>query len=208
MRTIFLLLCILSVTVSAHAQSKRFDKWVPDSFTDTANRTRSGLISWPLADQNMFGKGGCISYKENKDADFVYISTEWMKSFTMEADTFVVVKDKTFKLNPIIKVVVNNNPEKLYSYLPYTSSVHGGNINGMLPYYRSGIDLNYSVFYYGPDCEHLTRITKDNFVEMLSKIMADKPETVTRISDKTFDYKHIGNLVKYYKTGELPKNLK
>jgi hypothetical protein len=208
MRTIFLLLCILSVTVVTNAQSKRFDKFVTGSFTDTANRTRTGLISWTLADQNMFGKGGCISYKENKDADFVYISTAWMKSFTMEADTFLVIKDKAFKLNPIIKLVINNNPEKLYSYLPYTSSGSGGGINGMPSYYRSAIDLNYSVFYSGTDAEHLTRITKENFVEMLSKIVADKPNVIACINDKTFDHKHISELVKYYKTGKLPKNVK
>lgn len=207
MRTIFLLLCILSVTLTTKAQSKRFDKWVPGSFTDTANRTRTGLISWTLADQDMFDKGGCISYKENKDADFVYISTEWMKCFTMEADTFMITKAKGFGRNPIIKVAINN-AEKLYYYLPYTSNRYAGSFNGMPTYFKSGSDLSYYTFYAGPDAENITHITKDNFVEMLSKIMADKPEVIARIADKTFDYKHINDLVKYYKTGELPKNLK
>jgi hypothetical protein len=79
-----------------------------------------------------------------------------------------------------------------------------------MPGYSSpgGIDLNYSVFYAGPDAEHLTRITKDNFTELLSNIMGDKPEALARINDKTFNHKHIADLVKYYKTGELPKNAK
>ncbi|AYL96035.1 hypothetical protein [Mucilaginibacter celer] len=215
MRTIFLLLCILSVTVTAHSQSKRFDKFVPGSFVDTTNKVYTGYVSWTLADQNIFGKGkgGCISYKENKDADFVYVSTNFMKSFTMEADTFMVIKNKDFKLNPIIKIVLSKNPEKLYSYLPYTPGGNYGNptaaMNGLPGYsFAGGIDLNYSVFYTGPDAEHLTRVTKENFAELLSKVMADKPEVLARISNQTFDHKHIGDLVKYYKTGELPKNVK
>jgi hypothetical protein len=38
--------------------------------------------------------------------------------------------------------------------------------------------------------------------------MGDKPEALARINDKTFNHKHIADLVKYYKTGELPKNAK
>jgi len=207
MRTIFLLLCILSVTVATRAQSKNFDKFIPGSFTDTANRTRTGLISWTLADENVFGKGGCISYKENKDADFVYISTEWMKSFTMGADTFMITRAKGFGRNPIIKVEINNT-EKLYYYLPYTSSRYARSFNNMPTYFKSGIDLSYYTFYAGPNAENLTHITKENFVEILSKIMADKPEVVARIADKTFDYKHMNDLVTYYKTGQMPKNSK
>ena len=213
MRTIFFLFCILSVTVTTQAQSKRFDKFVPGSFVDTTNKVYTGYVSWTMADQNIFGKGkgGCISYKDSKDGDFVYVSTNFMKSFTMEADTFVVIKNKDFKLNPIIKVILNNSISKLYSYLPYTEG-RGSFTTSMnlMPGYvqTGGIDLNTSVFYAGPDAEHLTRITKENFTELLSKIMADKPEALARINDKTFDHKHINNLVKYYKTGELPKNAK
>jgi len=59
-------------------------------------------------------------------------------------------------------------------------------------------------YYYGTDPDNLTKLTHKEFMDVMSKIMADKPEIVSKIQDKTYRYSDMKELLIYYKTGKDP----
>jgi|GEM_PF-4381529 len=195
MRTISIALCILGVTVAAHAQSLS-KKWKEGRYYDTTRHCHAGLIYYPLPGASLFkGKGHYLLFKNDTNSEEQKIITSEISSFVLERDSFIVSHSKMIEKFPVLKVVVNN-PVKLYNSLVISPgrSAHG------MPEGSKGS----STYYYGTNPNDLTVITRKNFAEAMSKIMSDKPGVIGKIEDKTFKYSTIKSLITYYLTGVLP----
>jgi hypothetical protein len=62
-----------------------------------------------------------------------------------------------------------------------------------------------TTYYYGISPDKVTKLEKKQFIEVMSIILADKPDVVAKIKDKTFRYGDMDDLINYYKTGQMPK---
>jgi len=212
MRKILLLLCILSITISAKAQF--FGKnWKEGSYYGTDGNKHIGLIAWEVASPSIFKKkGDHIFYKTDKKADNVKISSTDLTAFTMRydeetIDSFIVSKNIMLENNPFLRVVIANNI-KLYSWLTTTTmapTMTMGTYGWKLDLITKG--SRYSVkttYFFGSDPENVTKLDKKNFIEIMSKIMADKPEAVARIKNKKLRYGDMEDLLYFYRYDMMP----
>jgi len=201
MRKILLLLCIISITFSAKAQlfGKHWDK---GSYYDTAGHKHIGLISW-VAPQTSFltGTGDEIYFKTDKTAEELKIKSDSLNSFLVETDTatysYVVSKNKILEKKPILQILFDNTP-KLYASL--TTRKASGSMGSV----GFGVSYLHSEYYFGDDHNSITKLDKKNFIEVMSKIMADKPETVERIKSKRLRIGDMDALLYFYKYGLMP----
>jgi hypothetical protein len=208
MRTILLVLCILSVTFSAKAQLFGRD-WSEGSYYDLSGKKITGLISWSVPSKSIFsGPGDNIFFKPNKEGKKVKIPSTQLTAFVMENDSFVISHHQDLAKAPFLAVMLNS-AVKLYlsSTARASAPMMVGNpaMMGTAMMYTAGFAFsgNKNVYYYGSDADALTKLEKKQFIEVMSKIMADKPEVVAKIQDKTFKYSKIEKLLDYYKTGKL-----
>ncbi|WP_345952751.1 hypothetical protein [Mucilaginibacter sp. PAMB04168] len=201
MRTILLLLCILTVTVPSKAQL--FRDWKSGSYYDTLNKKKNGLISWYIVNAKS-PKQNFIRFKPNEHTDEAKISTQNIRAFTFGTDSFVVSKSKETHFAPVLQVLANENV-KLYKLLVSNGSLRlgGGSMGfGAVPAgYGSSTNLEY---YVGSNVENLTLLTKKNFIEMMSLVMANKPDIQDKIKSKILRLEDMQDLLVYYRTGKMP----
>jgi hypothetical protein len=186
MREILPMLCILSITIGAKAQL--FGKhWEPGSYYDLQGIKHTGLVSWSPPQKSLFSSNGdCIFYEVEQYASVLKVKSGDLKSFTCGADSFVVTHDERFSWKPFLNVFIDvNDSLKLYRSMETRSSPGVGfGVGGMGAVAMSvGASYRYSskIYYYGPNPDHVIKIDKKNFVEVTSKILADKPEIVDKI---------------------------
>ncbi|MDT3405514.1 hypothetical protein [Mucilaginibacter terrae] len=198
MRTILLALCILGVTLTSHAQSLFGKTWIDGYYYDLTGKKVTGLISWSAPQKSLFStEGDRIFFKEKEDAQKVKLLSKQISGFVMDKDSFVVSKHIDLKDFSFLSVVLNT-PTKLYlSTIAYSAITSNGMVSG-------GVLKNY---YYGPDPDNITKITRKNYIDVLSQLMADKPDVVAKIKDKKFRFGRIDDLVEYYQTGVIPKTI-
>ena len=53
-------------------------------------------------------------------------------------------------------------------------------------------------YYYGSDTSAMTELTKKNFIDILSEVMADQPDAVAKIKSKEYKIGDMEKLVTYY----------
>jgi hypothetical protein len=209
MRKILLLLCILSITISAKAQifGKHYDEGF---YYDPAGVKHTGLISWSPPHKSIFsGSGDYIYFKPEKKAEKIKLKNTQIKSFALrddsvKMDSFVVSVNKEFKNAPFLQVLLDNDV-KIYSFAEMASS--GGMTTpgaGGTMIVGPGYSYINTKYYYGSNPNDVISLTKKNFIEVMSKIMADKPDVVEKIKTKKLRYKMLGDLIELYKTGKMP----
>jgi hypothetical protein len=131
----------------------------------------------------------------------------------MGTDSFAISHHKALYYAPVLKVLVNS-PTKLYywtadvvnwgTYFGAVGGVIGAAVSSKA---KSNLTKGFSAaYFYGSNPDTLQLITRKNFIEIMSNILADKPEVVARIKDKTFDIFLMDDLLTYYRTGEIPYN--
>jgi hypothetical protein len=208
MRKILLLLCILSITISAKAQF--FSRnWTEGIYYDSVGVKHTGLIAWEAPKSSIFsGKLDYIRFKPKKNVDGAKIYSKDFKSFVMGEDSFVVSKNILLEKNPFLKVLVNNaDTTRLYAYL-IAKEVKVGGIAGSVGMFTTGLGLSLkyfsSTYYFGSNPNNLTKLDKKNFIETMSKIMADKPEAVARIKNKKLRYGDMEDLLYFYRYDVMP----
>ncbi|CAM3832311.1 hypothetical protein MUGA111182_12205 [Mucilaginibacter galii] len=201
MRTILLLVCILSVTFSAKAQMFGRD-WVEGRVYDLNNKKFNGFIAWTPPEPTWASKlDDHLYFKDDKKKkNEIEVRSSKIKGFVMGADSFVVSHDIQVATAPFIAVILNN-PIKLFASYATRSAPAGG--IGPLPI---GFSFRRSkkVFYYGVDHDLLTKLEKSNFIEIMSAIMSNKPDVVAKIKDKTYKYGDIQDLLDYYWLNQPP----
>lgn len=206
MRTILLILFVLVLANTAAKSQILFGKdWKQGWYYDLEGKKVTGLLYWAPPIQGLFKpKGDHILFKKDKKDDRSQISTDSLKSFVIGADTFVISHFPDFEKKPILQVMIAKQQLKLYflktKSQSYTSSGFGANGMHTAPMTYGGGGTNTS-YYYGPDPEHVTELTRKTFIDVMSELMADKPEVVKSIKTKYFKFGDIDDLLTYYNTG-------
>lgn len=209
MRTILLTLCILGVTLSTQAQMPE-NEWAEGSYYDLKGNKFSGLISWSMPRKNFLKpEGHHLFFKTSPDAKEVKVKSHDLKCFTMGKDSFVVTHNKDLSLYPILSVVLNS-PVKLYRSSTFSAAFGPVAVLGTLGALPSMLSKGkvwseyHNVYYYGNTPETINKIKRSNYIEIMSQLMADKPDVVAKIKDKTIGYGDIDKLIEYYQTGVMP----
>lgn len=205
MKKFLLLLCILSITKITEAQLFR-KNWEAGSYIDSSGKEFSGLIYYSVSDPySLKIKGDCLLYKTDKDAEKQKIPAGQIRSFVIGIDSFAVSHFISLKNYPFLQIIINHQTKLYYSAVNPTlmPTLGGALVGGAIG--AAAFNSKGSAYYYGSDPDHLAMIKGKNFAETMSTLMADKPEVVVKIKDKTFKIGSITDLLNYYKTGILPK---
>lgn len=69
-----------------------------------------------------------------------------------------------------------------------------------------GVGFTYvkSEYYFSDDPDNIIELTKKNFIEIMSKIMSEKPELIERIKDKRLRIGDMDAVFYFYKYGLMP----
>ncbi|OOQ62070.1 hypothetical protein [Mucilaginibacter pedocola] len=113
-------------------------------------------------------------YKPTKSADKTKLKPADFLSFSLEADSFVVSKNKALSSEPFLRVALHKDTSNIYQH-----------------YYKDK-------WYYGSNPDMLTKFTKKNYIEVLNKLMADKPKVLAKINNKHWAFGEMADLVSYY----------
>lgn len=212
MRKILFVLFILICSFTANAQAPA-QQWDEGTVYHTTGEVFSGLVSWAPPMKGQYPDGDQIFFKNSGSPDIFPIPYFKIKAFTMGRDSFVVSTNINLKNNPILLVEVDG-PVCLYAAkifkqgFPLLIGSGGGGGN-----FGMGLEVGTAIgrgvktsYYFGKTPNTTTKLDKKNFVETMSTILADKPEVVAKVKDKTFRYGDMDALLKYYYTGKLPVN--
>ncbi|MBE9583852.1 hypothetical protein IM792_05285 [Mucilaginibacter sp. JRF] len=183
-------------TLSASAQ------WKKGSYYDLNGNKNTGLIK---RDEQH------ILYKPTKKDKEIKLTAAEMSGFTVEKDSFRVSHAPVFNQAVIVQVITNG-PTKIYVSRPLVKKFSKGSMVGGILGGETGAEIgghagalkSYNGYYYGQDENSLSAITMQNFVDITSTIMADKPKVTAKIKDKTFRYGDMDELVILYNTGVEP----
>ncbi len=211
MRKFFLSLCMtVFLFTFAKAQFMGFGhNWVPGYFYDLNGKKNMGLLADYIKERSLFdGPDKFFLYKKDKDADKIKELAKNVRSFVVEKDSFVVSNSDILEETPFLDVAIDH-PLKLYATrLPRHVSVMGpvGAVGPIL--LSAGVSFSYTTnkYYFGTSPDSITALSRKNFIEIMSKIMADKPEIVGKIQDRTYRYSDIDDLLVLYITGKQPVN--
>ena len=210
MRTLFLTLCIFSVTVTAKAQLFSKD-WAKGCYYDTLGHKFTGLLFHAKPEASVFkGKGDHVFFKTSKGAEQQKISSDQIKSFIIETDSFKLTHVKALEKFPILQVMINHEIKLYFSSITPSAIPIAGAGAGLIGSAVAGAALSgkgSSAYYFGPDADHITTLVHKNYIEVLNRLMADKPEVVEKIKNKKFPSKSLPDLLEYYRTGVLPKQV-
>jgi hypothetical protein len=205
MRKFLLLLCILTITISAKAQSSTFEWGKSGYYYDLNNVKHIGIIHWspPYELQG----DDHIDFKVNKKAVATTVSSSGIQSFISEfgndtQDSFIVTKSNLFKSSPFIRVTKCAGNFKLYKYSitkRHTLSSPNAYGYGATPRY-----YQVNAYYFGEDEDHVTQIDKKTFITTIAQLMSDKPDPVGRVARKKLKYKDIEDLIYLYRYDVMP----
>jgi hypothetical protein len=204
--------CIIASALIANAQTVT-RKWYDGTLYHTDGEVFKGLISWTPPRKGEHEDGDEVLYRYDANAETIPVPYYKVKCFTMGTDSFVVSHNVLFKNTPFM-IVALDNATKVYEVksakkgIPIMLNTDGGGANfgvgmGIATTIGGGTK---TTWYYGANADNVTRLHKKNFIEIMSKIMADKPEVAAKIKDQTFRYGNIISLLFYYKTGQIPKH--
>lgn len=222
MRQFLLLLFVLFVINKETKAQILFDKdWREGCYYDLQGNKISGLIySEPASPSLLKGRGDHILYKKEKGADRKKILSDSIRSYVIGVDSFVVSHFDDLAKKPFLQVIIDG-PLKLYfstiarpnTPVPtggmYSSSTTiktpNGPVNIPSSNYRPGpvnpFSSSYTVtsYYYGTGPDEVTELDRKSFIDVMSRMMADKPQVVELIKNKTFRYGDMDNLIEYYR---------
>ncbi|MBB5394889.1 hypothetical protein [Mucilaginibacter sp. AK015] len=68
----------------------------------------------------------------------------------------------------------------------------------------ASFSYNKKSYYYGKTPDNVVKLDKKHFIEVMSAMMADKPETVERIKSKKLRLGDMDDLLYFYKYGIMP----
>jgi hypothetical protein len=208
---VIFLIFISSLSASAQLFGK---KWVDGKLYHISGEVFTGQISWSPPPKSGYGEGADeIYYRNNPESERIPIPAEKIVSFTMGNDSFVVSHSQDIRNIPFLNVKLNT-PTKIYTSLthrqglPMMLATGGG--GGAVSVAVAGVTTigggTRKTYYYGTDADNVTKLEKKKFMEVMSGVMAGKPEVVAKIKDKTFKYGDMEELMEYYKTDKMPAN--
>ncbi len=208
------------IVVSAKSQ-----KWQPGHFTDVKGVKETGFIRAYPGGSGPIKNEGFIEYKETEKGSALQLSTSDLQSFVAGKDSFVVAHapgNETWakKEFDFVRVVVDE-PLKIYAtrgagsggggsgvrFSPgvglSTGGGYGTNFGGGLGISFGGGGGKSSKMncYYGTSTADMHHLTNENFIDIMSEVMADEPDVVVKIRNGNYHLSNIEKLVElFYKT--------
>jgi len=64
----------------------------------------------------------------------------------------------------------------------------------------------HNTYYYGADVNNIAEVTKQNFVDIMTDVLADEPEVVQQIKDKKYKFGDMDALIKHYNELRIQHN--
>ena len=185
MRSILLLLLFLIITAESKAQlfSGRFGPgyyYTIDGQKVVGKIDRNADLYWEDP------KNRYLLFKP--DFQERQVDYKGIRSFVVDKDSFTVSHTEFLAYRVLL-----NTPVKLYSYFKWPPFAYGR----VYP-------VKETTYLYGSSPDDVTFVTRENFIEVMSMIMADKPNVVAKIKDKTYRLAWIDDLITYYQTGQMP----
>jgi hypothetical protein len=191
MRLFFFVLLFLIISLFANAQ--KYDDYNAGYIYDLQNVKSPGLIKWtPPVISPFKGVGDHLFFKLTEDDTRQKVESTKIQSFVMVADSFVVSRAKDMEKYPVLKVVFNKPANKLYARYRTTNFQGGAGF-----YMSNGYMIDY---YFGPDPDHITEVSRKNFTEVMPYFVEDWPSMANNIKNKEYHYGDIDDmLAKYFK---------
>eukprot|EP01133_Synstelium_polycarpum_P012525 gene12525-14703_t len=191
----FILLCNATFVKAQLFGVIPINKFQAGYYYDLNDQKISGKIAKDASSRNTFTSKTYFLFKS--DTDRVRISPDMIKSFVVGPDSFTVSHGPDAQF---YKVVIDG-PSKLFglsgfsSQAPTMSAAPGGGMTmngGGTTFFKS------TTYFYGPDADHLSQLTRKNYAEVMSLIVADEPSLVEKIKDKTYRYGDMKELTEVY----------
>jgi hypothetical protein len=210
MRKILLSILFLAVIqLSAHAQADDSKHWQPGYYYDNDGLKHTGFISYFVNEEYANSAAQkFFLFKNNPDEIGTRIFAGNITSFVVARDSFVVSDARVLNETPFLQVAVNNNPLKLYIARVRRHSPEfgvGTSVGFLSIAGETSFPYTKEKYYYGKNPDNLTELTRKDFIDVMSQVMADKPEVVTKIQKKDYRYGDMKDLLVYYDTGKEPR---
>ncbi len=217
MRITILLTGFCLLILSARAQfSKNF---LPGHYRDTKGNLVAGLIQSAPSGRGPLKNQGFIAFKTDEKADKITLAASELEYFVTGRDSFVVAPApmnanwSKYELD-FVKVEVDE-PIKIYALKAGSSGGFGvqpsvglGVGGGSYGFGGGGgIGLTFGprgggsrlTYYVGPSTGELTQVTRDNFTDVMSDVMADAPQVLDQLQNGRFSLSNINALFTYYR---------
>lgn len=228
MRSTLLILLFSAIAFSASAQLG-LNQWDDGYFYDSSGKKVIGQIAVNPSGRGPENNEGFILFRKDKGEEKQSLSASMVRSFVAGRDSFTVAhaprsQGWTGKSIDFVKVLVNE-PMKLYQTTGDGRS-NGGMSPGIRPSFGigggsfgggmgGGLGINLgggrgrgqgagkSAYFYGDSANNLTELKKDDFIPVMSEIMASEPEIVEKIKNKKYKYGNMDQLIlDFYKLKE------
>ncbi|MDB5010948.1 MAG: hypothetical protein JWQ06_1737 [Mucilaginibacter sp.] len=209
-----LLFSLLLAAISSEAQ-----KWQPGYFYDVKGSKVTGLIRLYPSGRGPVKDEAFVEYREDAKASAIKLSASDLRSFTVARDSFVVAANggwSPFELD-FVRVALNT-PLRLYQAQGYGGG--GGSGIGIGPEIGAGIGTGgfgggfgggisipigggrkgpkSSIYFYGSNTANMKPIDNQNFVDIMSEVMADEPDAVEQIKLNKYNLGSMEKLIAYY----------
>jgi hypothetical protein len=211
------------------AQAQMFGaKYEQGYYYDINGQKVEGLINKNTSGKGPIANEGYIVFKETDKAAKQNLSASMIHGFVAGVDSFVVAHAPATgawsKYDTDFLCVVVDAPTKLYAiygsdHTKTSHSSHGSGVStgigiggGMGGGMGMGISLGsglfgggnsggsaHMVYYYGADQNNMAEINKQNFVDVMSEVLADEPDAVDKVKNKKYKLDDMEALIKYYK---------
>jgi hypothetical protein len=209
----FLLICI-----SVHAQ-----KWQPGYFYDVKGSKMVGQIRMNPSGRTPMQGEAFIEYRENAKASPIKLSASDLRSFVAAQDSFVVAANggwSNYELD-FVRVALDG-PIRLFQAQGYDGDGGGDSGLSISPGvgigvggggYGAGIGGGISIpiggggfskgskgriYFYGTNTANMKPISNQEFVDIMSEVMADEPDAVDQIKSNKYNLNNIEKLIAYF----------
>jgi hypothetical protein len=221
---LLLFVSFLTVAFSASAQLG-LNQWDDGYFYDASGKKVSGQIVVSPSGRGPQNSEGFILYRKDKGEEKETLTASMIRSFVAGKDSFTVAHAPrsgawTGRSIDFVKVLVDE-PMKLYA----ATGGGGGMSPGISPSFGigggsfgsgvgGGLGINLgggrggkgkNAYYYGDNPNSLTELKRENFIPVMTEIMAAEPEIVDKIKNKKYRYGNMDQLIlDFYKLKEAP----
>jgi hypothetical protein len=216
MKLLSLSTLILFFAISSNAQGLS-SKFQQGYYYDINGQKVDGYIRTGTG-KKLVENEGYITFKEEDKAPKQNLSASMIHGFVIGRDSFIVARAPrvgSWSKNELdFMQVLVNSPLKLYAINSAGGNDSGSGLSPSVGLgvgggigLGGGISLGsnlfgggngHKVYYFGSDTGSMTELKKQNFVDVMSEVMADEPEVVDKIKAKKYGMSDMEKLVKYY----------
>lgn len=172
------------------------NKFEKGYYYDLNNQKIIGKIDIKASSRSILFKDQFILYKVDNFKPEIKVTLDGIKSVVIGADSFIVAHTPPVQFYK----VEFDGALKIYSTSEYESVPTVTGAHGPGPMFVGGgmVSSKKTVYLFGKSTDSLSLINRKNFIEVMPQIMADNPEVVGLILNKTYKYGSIKDLISVY----------